>query len=669
MTKKVFILALGLTFLANVLSAQTSMRVPRGSFEQWTSHPGYSISFLTLNVPVYDSFSTPTGWDYLSYPVNETISIPGLPLTINTTLPLVKVSRETGVVPDSASALKLHTFMLEDLINPDIYSIVENNLDSMLTQTVFPSVLSTGTVDLETFLPIVTNMLSNMDSIEQILASLASVDVNELISGGVDLGGFEPTRMTGSYKYQAAGSGDNGGVLLLGTHYNSATQQRDVVGGGANLALTNIANYTPFTVDYVSLHSLDSAFPEQAPDSLIVILLSSASNTMQQGSYLCVDNLVLWHDTVPVVEPDTCAAVVGLTATPDIHEALLNWSTTASVVGYELEYGLSGFAQGSGTLLTLANNTVTLTNLTADALYDCYLRTLCNDSVYGEWSSIQFRTNPDTCYSVLHLRVEAVTDPYVIYHLVWSAVDDHVTWEVQYGEHGFELGTGNTLTLTTPDLTISYLYLENNTDYDFYVRSKCPHNVYGEWDSVMFHSPCGNLSVVYLGGVDNITVTPDHLVTGYRLTWEDRLDIREWEVEYGNDTLGFVQEVVASPIFYFPPLAPSTHYKAVVKSFCGENSYGEGIAVDFTTVDLPEGISTAGNPSLVVSPNPAHGQCQVTMPGGESAELKLFSLDGRLLHSATVNGTSATLQLPSQGIFLLQATTASGTAIYKITNN
>ena len=461
MTKKVFILALGLTFLSNALSAQTSMRVPRGSFEQWTSHPGYSMSFLTLNVPVYDSFSTPTGWDYLSYPVNETISIPGLPLTINTTLPLVKVSRETGVVPDSASALKLHTFMLEDLINPDIYSIVESNLDSMLTQTVFPSVLSTGTVDLETFLPIVTNMLSNMDSIEQILASLASVDVNELISGGVDLGGFEPTRMTGSYKYQAAGSGDNGGVLLLGTHYNSATQQRDVVGGGANLALTNIANYTPFTVDYVSLHSLDSAFPEQAPDSLIVILLSSASNTMQQGSYLCVDNLVLWHDTVPVVEPDTCAAVVGLTATPDIHEALLNWSTTASVVGYELEYGLSGFAQGSGTLLTLANNTVTLTNLTADALYDCYLRTLCNDSVYGEWSSIQFRTNPDTCYSVLHLRVEAVTDPYVIYHLVWSAVDDHVTWEVQYGEHGFELGTGNTLTLTTPDLTISYLYLEN----------------------------------------------------------------------------------------------------------------------------------------------------------------------------------------------------------------
>jgi hypothetical protein len=496
MTKKVFILALGLTFLSNALSAQTSMRVPRGSFEQWTSHPGYSMSFLTLNVPVYDSFSTPTGWDYLSYPVNETISIPGLPLTINTTLPLVKVSRETGVVPDSASALKLHTFMLEDLINPDIYSIVENNLDTMLTQTVFPSVLSTGTVDLETFLPIVTNMLSNMDSIEQILASLASVDVNELISGGVDLGGFEPTRMTGSYKYQAAGSGDNGGVLLLGTHYNSATQQRDVVGGGANLALTNIANYTPFTVDYVSLHSLDSAFPEQAPDSLIVILLSSASNTMQQGSYLCVDNLVLWHDTVPVVEPDTCAAVVGLTATPDIHEALLNWSTTASVVGYELEYGLSGFAQGSGTLLTLANNTVTLTNLTADALYDCYLRTLCNDSVYGEWSSIQFRTNPDTCYSVLHLRVEAVTDPYVIYHLVWSAVDDHVTWEVQYGEHGFELGTGNTLTLTTPDLTISYLYLENNTDYDFYVRSKCPHNVYGEWDSVMFHSPLGNLSGV-----------------------------------------------------------------------------------------------------------------------------------------------------------------------------
>ena len=78
MKKTAFLLALGLLLLGNGIKAQTSMTVPHGSFEQWSSHPGYNVSFLTLSVPVYDTFSTPTGWNYLSYPVNETLPIPGI---------------------------------------------------------------------------------------------------------------------------------------------------------------------------------------------------------------------------------------------------------------------------------------------------------------------------------------------------------------------------------------------------------------------------------------------------------------------------------------------------------------------------------------------------------------------------------------------------------------
>ena len=56
----------------------------------------------------------------------------------------------------------------------------------------------------------------------------------------------------------------------------------------------------------------------------------------------------------------------------------------------------------------------------------------------------------------------------------------------------------------------------------------------------------------------------------------------------------------------------------------------------------------------------------MTLPGGEAAELKLYSLDGRLLQTVTTEGSTVTLQLPAQGVFLLQATTASGTATRKI---
>ena len=50
------------------------------------------------------------------------------------------------------------------------------------------------------------------------------------------------------------------------------------------------------------------------------------------------------------------------------------------------------------------------------------------------------------------------------------------------------------------------------------------------------------------------------------------------------------------------------------------------------------------------------------------AELKLYGIDGRLLQTIAYKGTPIELQLPSQGVYLLQATTAAGTMTRKIVN-
>lgn len=691
MKKKVFLLALGLLLLGNSLKAQTSMTVPYGSFEQWSSHPGYSASLMGLSVPIYDTFSTPTGWNHLAYPVSGTYSIvPGLSVTINTAIPLVKASRETGTVPDGTKAVRLQTIMLEDIVNANVYSILSTTLDSTLTQTVFPSVLSTGEVDLETFLPIVTNLLSNMDSVQQILSSLALMDVNELITGGIALGAFEPSRLTGNYKYHSATTGDNGGVLMLGTHYNTTTQQRDVVGGGANISLTDITNYTPFTVNYLSLHELDASFPLQAPDSLIIIILSSASDSMQQGSYLCLDNLVLWHDTVEITEPDTCAAIASLTATPDIHEAVINWSATDVVDGYELHYGTAGFTPGGGNQILLTNNTASLAGLAANTLYDVYVRTRCTDSIYGEWASLQFQTNPDTCASVHDLRIEnQVYDAFPEYAMNWYSYSRVDYWEIEYGPQGFEPGNGTVVSTDEPlevfhsEQYGNYWYctfdiyvwesrgiLQPNTEYAFYVRSVCEDGVYGEWDSVHYRTFCAMVDSIKAWD-DNLSVTPDNLISGYVVTWRDTTDSQRWWVEYaevgnlpGLDGSGF-DAYVDTPMFNMPNLKPATQYWVSIASLCGEDNMSDRRWIYFTTPNL-EGIEQANELPLAVSPNPAHGSCTVSLPGGEPAELKLYSLDGRLLQTVAANGTTVTLQLPAQGVYLLQATTASGTATRKI---
>ncbi len=579
MKKNILLFSLGILFMGGMLHAQIPMQIPNGSFEQWSSHQGYGVSIMGYNMPIYDTFSTPSAWDYMSYPVNESIMFIGFPITINTSIPLIKASRATGQVPDGNTAVKLQTIMVEDIVDPGILSLASGSIDQSLLQTVFPSVLSTGVIDVQAFMPIVTSLLSGMGSLDSLLPSLVTMNVNDFISGGLALGEFEPSYLTGSYKYQSATSGDNGGVVILGTRYNSATHHRDIVGGGVNVALTDIGVYTPFTVEYIPLSDIQPGTPELAPDSLIVLILSSAGNNRQQGSMLYMDNLTLWQDTTHV----ECAEVLNL----------------------ELD----------------------------NQVYDAF--------------------------------------PEMV--LLWNGNSEPDHWEVEYGPQGFELGTGTRVETTNNYFEIHLLedagVLSPNTWYDFYVRSVCEDDIYGEWDSVHYRAFCAQVSNPVVNG-DNISVTYDNKISGYTLSWVDNTDTRHWGVYYGiydsqfPDNWGTYVEV-DTPYFEFSPLRPNQTYSVEISAHCSEDNYGDVVWINFTTRGL-EAIENADAVSLAVVPNPAHGQCEVSVSNNQPAEFKLYGLDGRLLQSAYTNGESVVLRLPSQGIFLLHAITSAGTTTYKI---
>jgi hypothetical protein len=481
MTKKAIVFVVAALLAQCFVCAQTNMTVPYGSFEQWTTHSGYSTSGF-LPIMVYGSYSTPTGWDYLTYPVNESFSM-GVTITVNTDLPLIKASQESGGVPDGNSAVKLQTFMLSDIISSTVYNVAASSIDPQLVNEVYPSILSTGVVNIEHFIPIMNSMMSNMNNTTALLALLAEMDINYIITGGIPLGDFEPTYLSGSYKYHSAVEGDNGGVVILGTRYNTTLHKREVVGGGVNIALTDCSGYTPFTVDYISLHEYNASYAEQTPDSLIIMLVSSASTNRQQGSYLCIDNLDLWHVDPP--EPDTCASITALSAVADIHEAVITWSTTAAVDSVELEYGVAGFEEGQGTILgPIADtgvSTLTLSGLDADMQYDVRVRSVCTNGAYSDWATVSFTTLLDTCASIIALSAVADIHEAVLSWNTTAAVD---SVELEYGVAGFETGHGTVIRTDSSTLTISGL--DASTQYDAYVRSSCANGAYSEWVTVSF---------------------------------------------------------------------------------------------------------------------------------------------------------------------------------------
>ena len=578
MMKRLLTLVAVLCLMQGSIQSQIIMPVPCGSFEQWTSHTGYNVTMMGMNLPVYEDYSTPTGWNYLAYPVNESFSVYGTTISVNTLLPLIIASQETGALPDGNKAVKLQTFLLSDIMSGLVYVMAASQLDPTLTQTVFPSILTTGEVNIDSLMPLVSLVIANTDSLINLLTPFVSRDVNELITGGIALDGDVPLQLTGSYKYHSGESNDKGGVMMLGTRYNTSTQRREIVGGGFNIALTDASSYTPFTVEYLSLHELSPSFAEMTPDSLIIMLVSSAGQNRQQGSYLCVDNLNLLLDTTSVIEADSCARVLWIEA------------------------------------------------------------------------------------------VNVVFDAFPEYVLEWlgSSQPDH--WEVEYGPQGFEHGTGTMVTTNVSSFAIYELeeqgILQPNTYYDFYVRAVCEDSVFGEWDSIHYRTFCAKVSNLAVSS-DSVAVNYDGLLEGYKITWTDTTDTQQWIVDYGitGSNNGSYAEV-SEPQYNMPPLRPNTKYTVAVRSYCGDQNYGEGRWIYFTTATI--GIDGIEAFSLSVCPNPADGRCTVTLPDNLDAELKLYSADGKLIKTIPAANGPTELQLPSKGIFLLQATTPTGTVTRKI---
>lgn len=475
MKKLIIFLSLGILLATGVTRAQVPIALPNGSFEQWTNHQGYNVLYV---IPVYSAYTTPTGWDYLSYPVNQSVS----GYNINTDIPLIKASQATGSVPDGSKALKLESFMISDILSPTILSVAGDMLDTSLTQRVIPSILSIGDVDVNALIPLLTSVLSGTEGITSMLSSMDTMNVNDYISGGMPLGSFSPGRLTGNYKYQSATSGDNGGVLVIGTRYNTTNNRREVVGAGVNMSLTDTNEYVPFEVEYLPIDIIlpDATNANTEPDSLLVFIVSSAGMNMQQGSALFIDNLKLWP------APESCVPVQSLTV----------------------------------------------------------------------------------------------------------------------GDNG-------------------------------------------------------------------TTVTSDNQILGYVASWVDTSATNQWQVtyvEYGmSGLISGVTDTVTSPTFVFPALEPEAMYSVAVTPLCGLDNTRSTRLVSFTTRSLT-GIDNVGAIAMKVSPNPSRGQCTVTPASSQPTEMRLYSLDGRLLKTITSMGEPVVIQMPAAGVFLLEAHSAEGVSITKIVN-
>lgn len=95
--------------------------------------------------------------------------------------------------------------------------------------------------------------------------------------------------------------------------------------------------------------------------------------------------------TLESIATPPCLEVTSITidaANITFNSAEVDWTDSNSPVptnGWEIEYGATGFAQGSGTSVTTTIHPYTITGLDPDTTYDVYIRTLCSDTEQSDW--------------------------------------------------------------------------------------------------------------------------------------------------------------------------------------------------------------------------------------------------------------------------------------------
>ena len=277
-------------------------------------------------------------------------------------------------------------------------------------------------------------------------------------------------------------------------------------------------------------------------------------------------------DSLPCLAPDSLhvTAVTNSTAT-------LDWNPRGNETAWDVHVWTSG---GRDTIWNVISHPATVGGFTANTSYNASVRPLCGlaQNIVGDWGdTITFTTA--VCPDVTGLGTRGVTANSV--EVYWDPDPMAQTWIIEYGFHGFDLGTGTQVTTSLTTYTINGLM--DDMEYDFRVRAVCGDN----WQSEGWATTSATTLV---GGVPCDPPTAvSAVVAGNAATvsWTANTGNLNFVLEYGTRGFalgsGTTVNATASPVT-ISNLDYETAYDVYVKANCADNTSSAWSTVaSFTT--------------------------------------------------------------------------------------
>jgi len=191
-----------------------------------------------------------------------------------------------------------------------------------------------------------------------------------------------------------------------------------------------------------------------------------------------------------IFTPDNCPAPNAASFAVDSiakDYARIIWDGANTGSLFYFEYGVAGFAQGTGTPITGTVGTdgppVELSGLAEGVDYDYYYYEACSeavgftDTIFGEFTTLS------DCNAPVAVVVANQTENSV--DVDWTTFNDSSRFTIEYGPVGFTPGSGTSVSDTIINKPVTLDFLSSGTTYEAYVFETCA-NVSGTTDSVYF---------------------------------------------------------------------------------------------------------------------------------------------------------------------------------------
>jgi hypothetical protein len=254
----------------------------------------------------------------------------------------------------------------------------------------------------------------------------------------------------------------------------------------------------------------------------------------------------------------------------------IDWDDSGSS-SWVIEYGISGFTPGSGTIwnITAASDTV-IDGLNPETTYEFYVST--TGPCAATAGPFSFTTDP-VCAPPTGLTATPGTSPNTDEALLdWTPGGTEVQWDVEYGPAGFVLGSATQWYGITAASDTTAENLTGLTDYHWYVRAVCdvtaPLDTFSLWvgpETFTTNQPCADVPLASLD-----TIGGDFFNAG--LTWTPGGLESEWNVQWGETgfTLGGTGSNAVNGVTTTPEmisnLTPGTTYDFYVQAVCGSSA-------------------------------------------------------------------------------------------------